>query len=191
MSRTWWNLLTAVALFAMFAVVELAGEDEAISLSEFLLEDAWPWVLLAAAITAAIDMLQRYRNSLDERADLSQRLFASQVEGARWRAAARHASEGLSEAIRGQFADWRLSPSEADVAMLMLKGLSHKEVARLRQASPATVRQQATAVYQKSGLGSRAALAAFFLEDLFPAETASAPFKSAQQASPGLMQQMS
>jgi DNA-binding NarL/FixJ family response regulator len=114
-------------------------------------------------------LARRYRDSLDERAELSGRLLASQVEGARWRAAARQASEGLKEAIRGQFADWRLSPSEADVAMLMLKGLSHKEVARLRQASPATVRQQATAVYQKSGLGSRAALAAFFLEDLFPA----------------------
>ena len=48
----------------------------------------------------------------------------------------------------------------------MLKGLSHKEIARLRLTSETTVRQQAAAIYRKSGLASRAELAAFFLEDL-------------------------
>ena len=36
----------------------------------------------------------------------------------------------------------------------------------MRDASERTVRQQALAVYAKSGLGGRAELAAFFLEDL-------------------------
>jgi DNA-binding NarL/FixJ family response regulator len=50
--------------------------------------------------------------------------------------------------------------------VLMLKGLSHKEIARVRATSEATVRQQAASVYRKSGLSSRAELSAFFLEDL-------------------------
>ncbi len=41
-----------------------------------------------------------------------------------------------------------------------------KEVATARGVSERTARQQATAVYQKSGLSGRADLAAFFLEDL-------------------------
>ena len=53
----------------------------------------------------------------------------------------------------------------------MLKGLSHKEIAKLRNSSAVTVRQQAAAVYAKSGLSSRAELAAYFLEDLFPSES--------------------
>jgi DNA-binding NarL/FixJ family response regulator len=52
------------------------------------------------------------------------------------------------------------------VALLLLKGLSFKEIAQVRNASERTVRQQALAVYAKSGLGGRAELAAFFLEDL-------------------------
>ena len=61
-----------------------------------------------------------------------------------------------------------LTASECDVASLMLKGLSHKEIAQIRNSSAATVRQQAAAIYGKSGLTSRAELAAYFLEDLFP-----------------------
>ena len=52
------------------------------------------------------------------------------------------------------------------MALLLLKGLSHKEVATVRAVSERTVREQARAVYSKSGLTGRAALSAFFLEDL-------------------------
>ena len=52
---------------------------------------------------------------------------------------------------------------------MILKGMSHKEVATLRQCSEVTVRQHATVIYRKSGLTNRAQLTAFFLEDLLPA----------------------
>ena len=55
---------------------------------------------------------------------------------------------------------------------MLLKGFSHKEIARLRNTSEATIRQQAAAIYLKSRLGGRAALSAYFLEDLL-AEPAS------------------
>lgn len=72
----------------------------------------------------------------------------------------------MSRAIRAQFANWRLTAAEAGVAELMLKGLTHKEIAVLRETSEATVRQHATAIYRKSGLSNRSQLTAFFLEDL-------------------------
>ena len=65
-----------------------------------------------------------------------------------------------------QFERWELSPAECEVGLLLLKGLSHKEVAATRDTSERTVRQQALAVYRKAGLSGRAELAAFFLEDL-------------------------
>lgn len=52
------------------------------------------------------------------------------------------------------------------MALLLLKGFSHKEVAGLRGPAERTVRQQALAVYRKSNLNGRASLAAYFLEDL-------------------------
>ena len=69
-----------------------------------------------------------------------------------------------------------MTTAEQDVALLLLKGLSHKEIARIWRTGEATIRQQAAAIYAKSSLGGRAALAAFFLEDvLTPSAAASGP----------------
>jgi DNA-binding CsgD family transcriptional regulator len=99
-------------------------------------------------------------------AELAPRLGAPQREAERWRQEAGDLIAGLSEAIDRQLDRWGLSPAEKDVALLLLKGLSHKEIGRVRDVSEATVRQQARALYQKAGLGGRHDLAAFFLEDL-------------------------
>jgi DNA-binding CsgD family transcriptional regulator len=97
---------------------------------------------------------------------LSQGLAAAEAEALRWRGEAQQVLRGLGQAIDQQFARWTLTAAEREVALLMLKGLSHKEVAALRETSERTVRQQALSVYRKSGLGGRTELAAFFLEDL-------------------------
>jgi hypothetical protein len=52
------------------------------------------------------------------------------------------------------------------VALLLLKGLSLKEIAAIRVTTERTVRAQARSLYSKAGLTGRAALSAFFLEDL-------------------------
>jgi DNA-binding NarL/FixJ family response regulator len=65
-----------------------------------------------------------------------------------------------------QFRDWGLSPSEHEVALLLIKGLSMKEISELRQVKEKTVRQQATQIYAKSGYAGRHELAAHFIEDL-------------------------
>ena len=67
-----------------------------------------------------------------------------------------------------QLGRWELTAAEKEVAILVLKGLSHKEVADVRKTSERTARKQARAVYKKAGLDGRAALSAFFLEDLLP-----------------------
>jgi DNA-binding NarL/FixJ family response regulator len=59
-----------------------------------------------------------------------------------------------------------LTAAEREVGLLLLKGLSHKEVAAARGTSETTIRQQALAVYRKAGLRNRSDLSAFFLEDL-------------------------
>ena len=69
------------------------------------------------------------------------------------------------DGLRGK--PWRnFSPSECEVALLFLKGLSSREIADLRGVVDKTIRAQATSIYQKSGLAGRTELSAFFLEDL-------------------------
>ena len=130
-------------------------------------------VILAAHLSVETREMQRDRHELF--ADLQQ----TRRESDRWRAQAREHVDGLSKAIGKQFGAWTLTEAEADVAGLMLKGLSHKEIATLRGSAEATVRQHAAAVYRKSGLSSRAQLTAFFLEDLLapaaPARPATSP----------------
>ena len=78
----------------------------------------------------------------------------------------------LMAVMQAQFAAWGLSPSEAEVALLLIRGLSMKEISEARQVKEKTIRQQATAVYAKSGYAGRHELAAHFIEDLMRADPA-------------------
>jgi DNA-binding CsgD family transcriptional regulator len=98
--------------------------------------------------------------------EMLEHLNARRAERDAWRDNARKALEGLGQAVDAQFRSWQLTPAEREVALLLLKGYSHKHVASATGRSERTARQHATAVYQKAGLGSRAELAAYFLEDL-------------------------
>jgi DNA-binding CsgD family transcriptional regulator len=94
------------------------------------------------------------------------RLAAREAERDVWRQRATAVLRGLGEEIDAQLRRWKLTPAEREVAMLLLKGLGHKQIASLLERSERTVRQHAVAVYRKSGLAGRAELSAFFLEDL-------------------------
>ena len=71
----------------------------------------------------------------------------------------------LSDVIANQFISWKLSKSEQEVGLLLLKGFSLKEIAVLRGTAEKTIRQQASAIYKKAGLSGRHAFSAWFIED--------------------------
>jgi len=87
-------------------------------------------------------------------------------EANEWKTEAQKYISGLSQSIDLQLTKWNLSTAEKEVALLLLKGLSLKEIADIRQTTEKTARVQSIAVYSKSGLSGRSELAAFFLEDL-------------------------
>lgn len=123
---------------------------------------------LAAALALAMS-LWMFR-ALQARSRDVHRLYRDlanvQAEANHWRAEAADLVRGLSEAIDQQFDRWQLTQAEREVALLLLKGLSSRDIAALRDTREATVRQQAQAIYRKADLEGRAELAAFFLEDL-------------------------
>ena len=126
-------------------------------------------VLLSLGLIALL-IWQRYHNNWRERA------MARELEAARWDAKKirTQLDQTQSEAARhiyDSFTKWGLTPAEAEIAWMLLKGLSFKEMADARQKSERTVRQQAGAIYAKSGLNNRSDLAAFFLEDFFADQT--------------------
>jgi DNA-binding NarL/FixJ family response regulator len=72
----------------------------------------------------------------------------------------------LPAVVAQRFAQWGLTPAEADVALFALKGFDIAGIADLRGAAQGTVRAQLTQVYSKAGVSSRAGLVALFFDDL-------------------------
>ena len=162
-----------VLLFVLMAI--LAGTDlitdlrERTTLAHVVLE----LLVVAIGFVGAGRIALRLRRSVrdakalrEHAALLAENLRVTREEAQRWRSDAADLIAGLSAAIDAQFTKWELSPAEREIALLLLKGLSHKEIAGVRAVAETTVRQQARALYRKAGLSGRNDLAAFFLEDL-------------------------
>lgn len=71
----------------------------------------------------------------------------------------------LGNLIQQQFKAWELTDSEKAVGLLLLKGLSFREIAAVRETREKTVRTQASAIYRKAGVSGRHAFSAWFIED--------------------------
>jgi DNA-binding CsgD family transcriptional regulator len=120
-------------------------------------------VLAAIGFWMVRERMRRERRAIRA---LEARLAEARAAAESWRRETEGFAAGLGEAIDAQFLAWKLTEAEAEVALLILKGLSLREIASLRQTSERTVRQQSLGIYRKAGLAGRAELSAFFLEDL-------------------------
>lgn len=78
----------------------------------------------------------------------------------------RRASGAFADLLRERFEEWGLTPSEKDVALFAIKGMSTAEIAQLRSTSEGTVKAQTNAIYRKAGVTGRPQLLSLFIEDL-------------------------
>lgn len=76
------------------------------------------------------------------------------------------AQGALAEHVMLKFREWKLSPGEADVALLALKGFQIAEIAKLRGAAAGTIRSQLSQIYNKASVNSQSMLLALFFDDL-------------------------
>lgn len=135
----------AAAFFAGDAVADitLAGLDLHVAME----------AVIALALAAGVVFGAREMRRMVEQADRSE-------------AALMAARGALGELIEARFAHWGLTPAEASVALMALKGFDVAAIAGLRGAAPGTVRAQLAHVYAKAGVASRAELLAVFIDDL-------------------------
>ncbi|MBL6931850.1 MAG: helix-turn-helix transcriptional regulator [Rhodospirillales bacterium] len=73
--------------------------------------------------------------------------------------------------LGGKFNDWKLSSSEREIALLLIKGLSIQEIADIRVTRPGTIKSQCSAVYRKAEVKGRNELVAYFVEDLLAGDS--------------------
>ncbi len=159
-----WAIAAVIGGVSLMMLMEVIEEPN-LTWREFLFDLIDPTLIVMTAV-GMVHLFGRMERQHEEQLSLVRDLHVARAEGAQWRTDMRDLLQGLGEAINAQFDRWQLTASEREVAMLMLKGLSHKEIAVIRETSERTVRQQATAIYGKANLSGRAALSAFFLEDL-------------------------
>lgn len=139
-------LASAALFFAYDIVADLLDRSE--SLFHVVVESV-VFIAISTVLLTELWRVSRLQLAVQEERDKTARL-----------------SGELLAVMRRQFANWGLSPSESEVALLLIKGLSMKEISSARQVKEKTVRQQATTVYAKSGYAGRHELVAHFIEDL-------------------------
>lgn len=76
------------------------------------------------------------------------------------------ASGSFNRLLEAHYDSWGLTPSEREVARLVLKGCSNAEIAEIRSAATGTIKAQTHAIYSKSGLSGKNQLMGFLLEEL-------------------------
>lgn len=173
-----WTILATLAFTGLFTISDIFSDlDEGADILHLGFEG-----FVAMLSFLGIIVLWRRKISLNEQIASQKKITANAEmakalaisEALKWKQEASSAIKGLSDAIDNQLTRWQLTAAEKEVALLLLKGLSLKEIASIREVSEKTARAQSFAIYSKSGLGGRAELSAFFLEDLMlPSEPTS------------------
>ncbi len=158
-----------VLMVVLFSVVVASGFDLYVDLSHgapfsHIAKEA---VILALASVTVIWILLEQAQQKRQISQLKQELASIDKNHEAMSDYIQTMRKQLSEVISKQFNDWQLTASEKEIAWLLLKGLSLKEIAVLRDTLEKTVRQQASSTYKKAGVSGRHAFAAWFIEDLF------------------------
>lgn len=78
----------------------------------------------------------------------------------------RAARGDMADLIARFFDEWGLTPSEREVAMLILKGFDNETIATMRGVATGTVRAQTTRIYAKADVDGRSQLFSVFMEEL-------------------------
>lgn len=156
-----------IVLMAIYSLYEVYDE-----LNDLLYEGEYLWhgmidiIIVVFTFTALYNFFYYLRQQSKENLQLEKNLkkVKKQLESSNIRL--QQGKKEYQKVIQWQFKEWELSPSEKEIALLMLKGLSIKEISKGRSTHEKTVRKQASAIYEKSGLAGRHELSAWFFEDL-------------------------
>ncbi len=158
-----WASVLSLIVFVLIALDLVSDYRDGVPWTHLLTEV----IILMLSLSGVVYFGRLYYRLAQSKINLlEQNLAAANQQAHLWREANRELIAGLAVQIQKQFDTWQLTRAEAEVGLLMLKGLSHVEIAQARNTSERTIRDQARAVYQKSGVTGRTELSAFFLEDL-------------------------
>ncbi len=152
-----------MSFIGLWAIQDVAREYQQ---GEILSHLYFEVAVACASLSWIFYLLRENFRKTDRLENLQTHIDQLSLEAQQWKDQNSRLIHGLSDSIQAQLLQWALTSAEREVALLLLKGLSFKEIAEIRSTSEKTTRQQAQMIYQKSKLPGRAELSAFFFEDL-------------------------
>jgi DNA-binding CsgD family transcriptional regulator len=155
-------IIAVLSIIVIANVFDMASDMSSGASFVHLVEEG---VVVLVSLVVIIGLLVYLRRQKRELEQIRREFSKQQQEALPASAELLQARKQLGSEIRRQFLDWQLTVSEQEVAMLLLKGLSFKEIAAVRETHEKTVRQQASAIYKKAGVSGRHAFSAWFIED--------------------------
>lgn len=160
-----WQTLFAVFVLIVFgtSIVEIVSEFMSGETLHSMADDIARLAVSALVLAGFVIDRRAQQNALK---DLGGQLQKARGQLARLDSRSPELAGQYRAVMQKQFDAWNLTGSEQDVVIGMLKGLSFREIAGLRQTREKTVRQQASSVYRKAGVSSRNELTAWFFEDM-------------------------
>ena len=174
-------------LFVLIAFLIVLDIAEDLAAGTTIVHVVIELLMMLAATVGAFYFWNQLRVSRHVERDLERKLKKARAEANRWHEEEQDLLNSLQKAINKQFTHWDFSPTYKEVAFYLLKGLSLKEIAKLRGSTFQSVRQQSHMLYRQAGLRSRAELSAFFLggllqSDVVPVEATDEPeFQATKQ----------
>jgi DNA-binding CsgD family transcriptional regulator len=153
--KTWalWLLLALQGFCALFflvdVVLDLSGFEDALGGVE---HHSFELIVVVALGLGVVLTSMEIRKVLRRHKRMAGQLRAA--SGAFW------------ELMEEHFDGWALTPSERDVAMLAIKGLSIAEIAQIRNTKVGTIKAQSNAIYAKAGVTGRPQLLSLFIDEL-------------------------
>ena len=130
-------------------------------------EDAWIKLLTTGlSLWGIIMSLRQMKTRSNEISGLHQKVEDTENNLELTHEKLRQIGKEYSKYLHKQFDAWGLSPSEKEIAILLLKGLSFGEISEARNTKEKTVRQQASALYKKTNVSGRHEFSAWFFEDM-------------------------
>jgi DNA-binding CsgD family transcriptional regulator len=165
--QRWWMSLVSFGLLflvlALFVAADIwADVEEGIGGLHIWMEG----FSLGLAVLGFVGAAWKLRCAVVRTETLKGDLRRTRADLEHWRTEAETLLRQLGTALDNQFQRWGLTAAEREIALLVLRGLSYKDVANARGTTERTVRHQALAIYRKAGLTGRAEMAAFFLQAL-------------------------
>jgi DNA-binding CsgD family transcriptional regulator len=161
--------LKDLILIGMLVIVIVINTTD--FLKDILHGDEWLHISLEVitvflSLWGIVMLIQQINNRSQEISKLNKKIEKSEQDLALSHTKLKEIGREYSVYLHKQFEDWNLTPSEKDVALILLKGLSFKEMAEVRNTKEKTIRQQASTIYKKSNVAGRHEFSAWFFEDM-------------------------